>query len=208
MAKISFRNRNGERDPKRPIKNGISTRAEAQVRQLNGLNYATGSKKLTNDVNGIPALEPVSQAPTTIEKPLVAIPQLSEAEQEAATKAVSGGAQVQTDAEKAAAEKKATENPTSATPAVSVANTKPAKPAKVRNSIYPHTRGNYQSALSSIRVKLMNDCGDMDDEDEDDEANDESGMPNTAASKIIYGGQDLSTPASALVVTTQAPAVQ
>ena len=82
---------------------------------------------------------------------------------------------------------------------------------KVKNSIYPSVRGNYQSALSAIRTKLVNaDIEFLDDDDDDDDLDDKVDESQNVVplSETIYGGQDLGTPASELVVTTQAPAVQ
>ena len=89
------------------------------------------------------------------------------------------------------------------------------KSDRLENSttVYPSIKGNYQSALSAMRVKLANsDMGDelMNDCDDDDDANEEAGEDNIPASEIIYGedGEILNQDPNNLVVTTQAPAVQ
>lgn len=235
MAKQAFRNHNGLRDSNRPIKNGLSARVEAQVLQLNGASYA----KLANSADqGNPDLRvPVSAAPITFDAPKTPEQLASEAETKRLLEAAGGGNPTPTAADKAAAEAKAKKNPTTATPTVALANAKkpfpdfikkkidaakgkddeddvPAKGKKVKNSIYPSIRGNYQSALSAIRTKLANaDFEFLDDEDDEDDApnSDLIGKRPIAGKEIIYGpnNEDLDgTPASKLVVTTQDPTVQ
>ena len=231
-TKKQFRNTSGTRDPNRAIKNGFSKKATDMVAQLNGSTLFSNKVINSADQGNTDLRVPVSTAPTTLETPKTPEQLASEAETKRLLEAAGGGNPTHTDAEKAAAEAKAKANPSTATPTVALANAKelpdfikkkiaaakgkddededdgkvPANFKKVKNSIYPSVRGNYQSALSAIRTKLAN--SEFDDEDDEDEANDESGMDNIPASEIIYGGQDLGTPASELVVTTQAPEVQ
>jgi len=214
MAKQSFRNQNGLRSSTRALKNGLSPRVTAQVAALNGATVY-GAQKLRNS-DGVFA-EPVSAQPAVEDPNLAKQPPLNtEGKQEADTKKASGG--VTPTAGTGPDDK----NPAEGTPVVALANGK--KPDflkkdddededdKVKNatSVYPSVRGNYQSALAAMRVKLANSdelLNDIEDGDDDD-ANEEAGQDNQPAATIIYGDQDLGTPAAALVVTTQAPAVQ
>jgi len=233
MARIPFRNQNGLRDSKRSLKNGLSPRVTAQVAALNGATVY-GAGKLRN-----------SDLPSNFDKPVSALPPEpvkleiidltkrpplnTEAKQEADTKHMSGD---DTLGEGTAGPDD--KNPSAGTPAVgpdgkTITNSKPSflkkedeededEDGNIKNStsVYPSVRGNYQSALAAMRVKLANSDDATDDlianidvdDGDDDESNEEPGQDNQPAATIIYGNQDLATPQAALVVTTQDPSVQ
>ena len=207
MSKIAFRNQNGLRNSKRTLKNGLSPRVTAQVAALNGATVY-GNGKLRNS-SGPDTAPEVKQPP--VENPPAEPKVATEAEQEAANKkaneqtAIANAKKPLPDfIQKQIDAKKGKDGD---------ADDAPKKKVKNSTSVYPSVRGNYQSALSAMRVKLANsDMGDelMNDCDDDDDANEEAGEDNIPASEIIYGddGEILNQDPNNLVVTTQAPAVQ
>jgi hypothetical protein len=231
--KIAFRNNNGLRDEKRKLKNGLSPKVTAQVAALNG-STVYGAAKLRN-ASG-PNTAPNVPQPTIENPPTKEAGENTVAKQNADLEMMDGKTPC-TCGQSPCQCGHDTANPKSGTPAVgpdgkTITNAKKTLPAfiqkqidakngdalakkKVKNSVYPSIRGNYHSALSAMRVKLANsEMGDddaimnIDLDDDDDDANTPSGQDNQPAATIIYGDQDLTTPAAELVVTTQAPSVQ
>jgi hypothetical protein len=234
MAKIAFRNQNGLRDDKRKLKNGLSPKVTAQVAALNGSTvYGTAKLRNSNGTFGeIVVAQPSVENPDLTKQP----PLATEGKQDADTTHASGHDTLGKGTAGADDANPTSGTPAVGPDGKTITNAKKPLPAfiqkaidakkdddapakkKVKNSVYPSIRGNYHSALSAMRVKLAN--SDMDGDDDDNEtmimndieaglaANQPAGQPNQPASTIIYGNQDLSTPAAALVTTTQDPSVQ
>lgn len=152
MAKIPFQNANGRRDSKRALKNGLSSKVTGQIRALNGASVFD-LKKVTNSADqGNPDLrEPLKTETPPFATPVTDVTLDAAKSTEAAIAAASGGTVP------APTPTPAPENPKTATPAVCC-----------NSAVFPHCRGNYQSALSAMRTKLVN-AADMEDDEEEDE---------------------------------------